>query len=268
MKSTYEQAITQVFKDEGGYTNDPHDPGGPTNWGITIIDARLYWKSDATAEDVKNMPKSVAEEIYDKHYATPLRYNDLPAGVDYAVLDYGINSGISRSAKVLQSIVGVSQDGIIGPNTIQATLALSPIQIINKIYDERLSFLKSLPTWSHFQHGWTERCTTGRALALSMVQQNKGQMMTTSNLGTTIVTDIADVTKAAQAIENVLPTVISIVGTFYAPINLVTPFLPLIQQALTAVNTVATQSGTDIATAIQDVVNTLTPGKPNAPALQ
>src|ERR1700739_1630431 len=125
MQSTYERAITQVFKDEGGYSNDAGDPGGPTNWGITIIDARLYWKHDATAEDVKNMPRSIAEEIYVKHYADPLQYNSLPAGVDYAVLDYGINSGISRSAKVLQSIVKVPADGVIGPITINATNALN-----------------------------------------------------------------------------------------------------------------------------------------------
>jgi lysozyme family protein len=165
MQSTYETAITQVFKDEGGYTNDPHDPGGPTNDGITLEDARLYWKPDATADDVKNMPKSVAEEIYVKHYATPLQYNSLPAGVDYAVLDFGINSGIHRSAQFLQRIVGTPQDGVIGPITIHATSALNSGKVIDELYDARLSFLKSLPTWPHFGRGWLSRCTNGRVLA-------------------------------------------------------------------------------------------------------
>ena len=165
MQSTYERAITQVFKDEGGYSDDAGDPGGPTNWGITIIDARLYWKHDATAEDVKNMPRSIAEEIYVKHYADPLQYNSLPAGVDYAVLDYGINSGISRSAKVLQSIVKVPIDGVIGPITIAAVSALNSGNVIDAIYDERLRFLRSLSTWSRFGRGWLSRCTTGRTLA-------------------------------------------------------------------------------------------------------
>src|SRR6266446_2473119 len=119
MKETYDRAIQQVFADEGGYSNDAGDPGGPTNWGITIHDARHYWKSDATTDDVKHMPKSVASEIYVKHYATPLHYNDLPAGVDYAVLDYGINSGISRAARVLQKIVHANVDGVIGNETIK-----------------------------------------------------------------------------------------------------------------------------------------------------
>ena len=73
MKETYERAIAKVFEDEGGYSNDAGDPGGPTNWGITIHDARMYWKADADAADVKAMPKSVAEEIYIERYAKPIR---------------------------------------------------------------------------------------------------------------------------------------------------------------------------------------------------
>ena len=122
MHWTYEPAMEQgVFPHEGGYTNDPRDPGGPTNWGITIYDARKYWKSNATAADVKAMPKSVAEAIYWPHYAVPLCYDDLPAGPDYAALDYGINSGVSRAAKVMQRLVGMNNvDGVIGPATLAA----------------------------------------------------------------------------------------------------------------------------------------------------
>lgn len=167
MQSTYEQAIAQVFKDEGGYSNDEGDPGGPTNYGITIHDARAYWKPDATADDVKTMPFNVAEDIYIKHYATPLHYNDLPAGVDYAILDYGINSGISRSAKVLQTIAGVPADGVIGPVTIAAVLTLDPYTVIDKIYTERLAFLQRLNK-PQFIRGWTIRCTNGRLFAKTL----------------------------------------------------------------------------------------------------
>ncbi len=170
MKETRSQAMSYVYQDEGGYSNDPGDPGGPTNYGITIIDARKYWKPDATAQDVRNMPKSVAEDIYNKHYLSPLRYDDLPAGVDYAVLDYGINSGISRSAKVLQHIVSVNQDGVVGPITVSASHAYDPVHIINAIYDERLQFLQGLHTWSIFGKGWGARCARGRKNALSLVK--------------------------------------------------------------------------------------------------
>src|SRR5712671_4786085 len=124
MKETYEEAMARVFEDEGGYSNDRGDPGGPTNFGITLHDARMYWKSNATADDVRHMPKSVAIIIYRKHYADPLHYDDLPAGVDYAVADYGINSGIGRAARVLQKIVHAHVDGVIGPETIKDAQAM------------------------------------------------------------------------------------------------------------------------------------------------
>jgi lysozyme family protein len=164
---TYNDAITQVYKDEGGYSNDAGDPGGPTMYGITIWDARKYWKPGATATDVKNMPKSVAADIYEQHYAHPLAYDQLPSGVDYAILDYGINSGNSRATKVLQRIVGVPVDGIMGPATVSAANKYDPIKLINSIYDERVSFLKGLGK-PQFMKGWLSRCSRGRKLALDL----------------------------------------------------------------------------------------------------
>jgi lysozyme family protein len=171
MKETYNEAIAQVYKYEGGYSNDAGDPGGPTNYGITIIDARKYWKPDATANDVKSMPKSVAAQIYEEHYAHPLAYDQLPSGVDFAILDYGINSGISRATKVLQRIVGVTPDGVMGPSTLSATSKANSVNLINGIYSERLSFLQGLSTWRLFGKGWGSRCNTGKAFALQLASK-------------------------------------------------------------------------------------------------
>ena len=170
MQETYEKAITQVFKDEGGYTNESTDPGGPTNWGITLHDAQTFWKSGATSEDIRQMPKAIAEDIYSKHYATPIRYNDLPAGVDYSVLDYAINSGISRSVKTLQEIVNEKIDGVLGPNTLKAVAQKDPKEVINQIWDQRLAFDHSLThLWPTYGHGWTNRIINGKKLALSLI---------------------------------------------------------------------------------------------------
>lgn len=172
MKETYQEAIKQVMLHEGGYSNHPSDPGGPTNWGITIADARTYWKQNATANDVKAMPIEVAYDIYRKRYADALQYDKLPAGVDYAILDYGINSGISRAAKVLQRFVKVSPvDGKIGLVTLTATSKADATRLINAIFDERLRFLRQLKTWSVFGPGWSRRCREGRALALKLAKR-------------------------------------------------------------------------------------------------
>ena len=61
--STYDEALRRVLAHEGGYTNHPSDPGGPTNWGITIQDARKYWKARATAADVQAMPVAVGDGV-------------------------------------------------------------------------------------------------------------------------------------------------------------------------------------------------------------
>jgi lysozyme family protein len=171
VKSTYDTAIAQVFKDEGGYTNEATDPGGPTNWGITIHDARQYWKADAQPEDVRNMPKSVASDIYRKHYADPINYDSLPAGVDYSTLDFAINSGVTKSVKTLQGIVGAQVDGVVGPNTLMAVAKKDPKAIVEEIWDTRLEYDKSLTKlWPIYGKGWTNRINRGRALALSLTQ--------------------------------------------------------------------------------------------------
>lgn len=216
MQVTYNEAMVKVYADEGGYSDDAGDPGGPTNYGITIADARKYWKANATAQDVRAMPKSVAADIYAKHYATPLCYNDLPPGVDYAVLDYGINSGNYRSAKVLQQLVGVTDDGVIGPATIAAVYKVNSNTLINEIYKERLNFLESLGTWHIFGKGWTTRCTTGKALALQLAakypkkQPVKSTSASTGTAGAVVVAGGAVLSQAPHLAAYIIPATIAV----------------------------------------------------------
>lgn len=165
--ATYDAAMVRVFADEGGYTNDPVDPGGATNWGITIYDARKYWKPDATPSDVRNMPKSVASDIYRKHYANPMRYDDLPAGVDYGVLDAAINSGVGRAPKWLAAALGVPAKPI-GDLTAPANSVPDKVKLIQRQWAVRLSFLRGLSTFWRFGKGWTRRCVQGEAAAVRM----------------------------------------------------------------------------------------------------
>jgi uncharacterized protein (TIGR02594 family) len=166
--STYDEALRRVLAHEGGYTDHPADPGGPTNFGITLRDARAHWRPNATAADLRAMPVTIAKHIYRAHYAAPLRYHDLPAGVDYALLDYGINSGVVRSAKVLQRLVGTTVDGEIGSETLAAVHVRDPKVLVAAICDERLVFLRSLRTWPTFGRGWSARVAEVRKVALVM----------------------------------------------------------------------------------------------------
>jgi lysozyme family protein len=165
--ATYDAAMVRVFADEGGYTNDPVDPGGATNWGITIFDARKYWQAGATPAEVKAMPKDVASAIYRKHYAEPLRYDDLPAGFDYSVLDAGINSGLGRAVPWAGKALGAPVKSIddVVPLAVQAP---DKVALIQKYWATRLSFLHGLRTWGHFGPGWGKRCANGEAAAVRM----------------------------------------------------------------------------------------------------
>jgi lysozyme family protein len=170
MKDNYDRCLAEVLEQEGGYSNDPGDSGGPTKYGITIHDARMYWKHGATAADVRAMPLDVAKQIYRSKYWDAISGDDLPSGVDLAVFDYGVNSGIHRAAMVLQRFLGVPDDGVIGPHTLDA-LREQPAgdaHLVAEICDERLAFLRRLGIWHLFGRGWGRRVAEVKALALKM----------------------------------------------------------------------------------------------------
>lgn len=166
--ANYDACLKRLLVHEGGYTNDAADPGGPTNFGITIIDARKYWKSGATKDDVKAMPLTVATAIYRSKYWGAMRCDDLPSGLDDCVFDYGVNSGNARAIKVLQRLVGVTAGGQIGDDTLAAVAQREPKTLINAIQDERLKFLMGLKTWPVFGRGWNTRVAEVRAYALAL----------------------------------------------------------------------------------------------------
>lgn len=168
-KQTYDEALRLVLAHEGGYTNHPDDPGGPTNWGITIFDARMYWKPNATALDVKEMPIEVAKGIYKSKYWNALNCDALPAGVDYVVFDYGVNSGNGRSGKVLRRVLGLPDDDWhVTAAVLVAVAKRDPKLIVAAICDERIRFLHGLKTWPVFGKGWGRRVQESRATGIRM----------------------------------------------------------------------------------------------------
>src|SRR6478609_8082967 len=139
-KWTYDESLRRLLADEGGYSNHPADPGGPTNFGITIYDYRKYISAGGTAADVKAMKVSQAKTIYRAKYWDVQRCDDLPAGVDYAVFDYGVNSGIGRSGKVLRRLLSLpANTSAITDEVIAACKKRDPKALITAIYDERLT---------------------------------------------------------------------------------------------------------------------------------
>jgi len=166
MKENYSQALKQVLKYEGGYVDHPKDPGGPTNKGITQAVYDNWRKSqNLSIQSVRAIADSEVAAIYKNLYWDRVSGDLLPSGVDFAVFDFAVNSGVSRAAKYLQAVVGVTQDGQIGPATIQATKTYIAMTVTNK----RLAFMQSLSIWSTFGKGWSARIADVKAQILSLV---------------------------------------------------------------------------------------------------
>jgi lysozyme family protein len=179
MDRNFSRALKLVLKYEGGFVNDPHDPGGATNKGVTLSTFRLYVKKDGTVADLKHISDADVATCYRRHYWDEVRGDDLPDGVDFATFDFAINSGPGRAARFLQDVVGATPDGQIGPMTLSAVRAKHNSYVIDGLCAARLAFLKGLPTWKHFHKGWASRVASVR------VEANK--MAATAALGKTPV---------------------------------------------------------------------------------
>lgn len=103
---------------EGGYINDPSDPGGETNFGIS---KRAY-----PDEDIKNLTKDKVGAIYHKDYWDKCRCSELPPGVDLVVFDIAVNQGADTAIRLLQLALGITVDGVIGPNTLMTANVKQP----------------------------------------------------------------------------------------------------------------------------------------------
>ncbi len=177
----FNDCVALVLRDEGGNDDDPRDPGGRTSRGITQREWDAWRQMHpGLPADVWQAPQDQVLAIYHEKYWNVLQCDQLPAGVDYAVFDYGVLSGVGRSAKILQGFVGVAVDGEIGPITIAATARASAAGLIGQICDERLAFMQSLSTWPTFGHGWTNRVQGVRAAALRMASASASATATQS----------------------------------------------------------------------------------------
>lgn len=160
MNTNFDACMTEVFKHEGGYVNDPHDPGGETNLGIS---KRSYPK-----EDIRNMTRARAAQIYRRDFWDKLRCDELPAGLDLVAFDAAVNSGPSRGAKWLQQALGVAVDGKVGLATIGAAKNTYTPAAVLRAVGFRRAFLKTLPTWERYKNGWTKRLDSVEAVASAM----------------------------------------------------------------------------------------------------
>ncbi|SMC45408.1 holin-associated N-acetylmuramidase [Primorskyibacter flagellatus] len=137
------QIAEQIVAREGGYVNDPDDPGGATNHGVTIHTMRrlgldLTRDGKVDAADVRQLDRAQAVEIFLRHYFVEPRLAELPEALQPSVFDMYVNAG-ANAVKILQRLLcemgeAVSVDGALGPQTIAAAarcMAAAPAYLVD-----------------------------------------------------------------------------------------------------------------------------------------
>lgn len=169
--SDFAEALSLVLEMEGGHVDDPRDPGGRTNFGITqrTYDAWLRAQGHGS-RPVHAISRAEVECIYRDDFARPLCFDRLAPGLAYAVLDAGVNSGPVRAIRWLQAALCCPTTGHLESVTLAAAGHADPVRSVERLCDARLGMMKRLAGWGHFGRGWTRRVAFVRSHALRMAQ--------------------------------------------------------------------------------------------------
>lgn len=157
--------LPSVFKKEGGYSTDKSDKGNylkkdinsefiGTNHGISADILAKYRDKSITAEDMKNLTVEEAKNIYEKEFYTSKGIDKLPKDLQEIVFHGVVNSG-GHAISVVQGLLGLKQDGIVGPKTMEAMTNAKFTK--QEFKDALLNKYKTFDTWKKHGQGWTNR---------------------------------------------------------------------------------------------------------------
>jgi lysozyme family protein len=158
---TFEKAVAFVLQQEGGIANLSGDSGGLTKFGIS--------KRNHPALDIVNLTKEQAIQIYRMEYWKNLRCDQLPNGLDLLVFDAAANEGPARAAKMLQAVLKVTEDGVVGPSTIEA--AQKGTNIVTDYLAQRMYQYALIPEVTNFGRGWFRRLAQAAQLVFSIAER-------------------------------------------------------------------------------------------------
>lgn len=149
--------VPLLLKHEGRFVNDPKDPGGATNMGITIGTLTQWRGHPVTPDDVLALTQDEALEIYRAWYWAQPGIGRLPIGIDRAVFDFAVHSGAKRAIMALQRVLKVADDGRLGPISYAAAARADPVETVKRLIAGRELFLSRLSIWPRYRNGWTTR---------------------------------------------------------------------------------------------------------------
>lgn len=169
--SRFDECLKFVLQWEGGFTKDEADPGGATKFGVAdAADGKVDGLADVDGDGngdvaVAQLTLEEAKEIYRRKYWQRIRGDSLPKRMDIVVFDAAVNVGVVQASKFLQRALGVDDDGLIGPRTVDAAIhdqmcGLTD-HVVADMLDQRREFYANLvakkPTLRKFLNGWLNR---------------------------------------------------------------------------------------------------------------
>ncbi|MEY5098191.1 MAG: hypothetical protein RJA36_910 [Pseudomonadota bacterium] len=145
----FDTAFERLIGHEGGYVNDPRDPGGETKFGIS---KRAY-----PGENIASLTLERAKELYRRDYWCPAGCDAVPVAIRFDLFDMAVNAGVKAAVRTLQLAAGADADCVLGTKTLQAVNYTDGGKLLARFNGQRLKLLADLPTWDRFGRGWARR---------------------------------------------------------------------------------------------------------------
>ena len=173
MKSNYDDSFELLIKSEGKYSNNPHDPGGETNLGVTKKAWSTYLGRPIANGEMARLTKADVKPFYKTEYWDKVQGDLMPKGLDYLAFDFAVNAGVIQCSKFIQRACGAEDDGHIGPGTMGKLAPLRPWDIMDSFSAQKRRFYKEIvlhnPMEEEFLIGWLRRVDTVLANARAML---------------------------------------------------------------------------------------------------
>lgn len=165
MRNNFQACLAFVLHEEGGYSDNPKDPGGITNLGVTLRTWQAWVGHSVTAHDMAALTPAAVTPLYLARYWDAVKGDALPAGLDLCLFDSSVNQGPGTAAQILQGVLSLPKDGIIGPHALAALAGGAPIDAFCTARETAYRADKDFPT---FGKGWLARVAACQKLASGM----------------------------------------------------------------------------------------------------
>lgn len=165
--ANFSAALALELSYEGGFSDNPADPGGATNLGVTLRVLSAYRGRECTVADVRALTRADVTPLYKRDYWDLVAGDLLAAGVDLIVFDGAVNQGPGTISRMLQGAAGVAVDGQIGEATLKACTDTPAALLIERVRLRRLAAYQAAGGWPSFGVGWARRLNGIAATATS-----------------------------------------------------------------------------------------------------